>query len=355
MPEASLFGAPARYAGGVLDLGAGVHAWLQPNGSWGESNAGLIAGDGASVLVDTLWDVALTRRMLDAMEPLTRAAPIEVVVNTHSDGDHWWGNELLADRRIVTSAASAKVMAGTNVRELQRFRSLAGALRAGARLPVPGRAKLAQVGGYFGAMMAPYDWSAIELTQPTEIFDERTLLSVGGRELGLHRVGPAHTPGDLIVHVPDAGVVLCADIGFIGSTPVMWAGPAERWIAAIDRVLELEPERIVPGHGPVTDADGMNALRDYWSWLLQRARPRFDAGEAPGAAARAIALSSEFAAMPWAGWENPERIAINCHTQWAHFDGRAPSQGARHTVEVFRQAALLAGELRGRRPARDGR
>lgn len=257
MPETSLSGAPARYAGGLHDVGAGVHAWLQPNGSWGESNAGLIAGDGASVLVDTLWDVALTRRMLDAMEPLTRGAPIEVVVNTHSDGDHWWGNELLADRRIVTSAASAQVMAGTEVRELQRFRALAGALRAGARLPVPGRAKLAQVGGYFGAMMAPYDWSAIELTQPTEIFDEQTLLRVGGRELGCYRVGPAHTPGDLIVHVPDARVVLCADIGFIGSTPVMWAGPAERWIAAIDRVLELDPERIVPGHGPVTDADGM--------------------------------------------------------------------------------------------------
>lgn len=58
--------------------------------------------------------------------------------------------------------------------------------------------------------------------------------------------------------------------------------------------------------------------------------------------------------MPWAGWENSERIVINCHTQWAHFAGRPPGQGARHTVEVFRQAALLAGELHDRGPARGG-
>lgn len=69
---------------------------MQPNGLLGESNSGLVIGDGASLLIDTLWDPRLTRRMLAAMAELIAEAPIETLVNTHSDGDHWWGNEEVA-------------------------------------------------------------------------------------------------------------------------------------------------------------------------------------------------------------------------------------------------------------------
>src|SRR4029450_11642635 len=65
--ETTLFGDPASFAGGLHEVAAGTFAWLQPNGELGESNAGLVVGNGESTLVDTLWDVRLTRRMLDAM------------------------------------------------------------------------------------------------------------------------------------------------------------------------------------------------------------------------------------------------------------------------------------------------
>ena len=55
----------------------------------------------------------------------------------------------------------------------------------------------------------------------------------------LIEVGPAHTPGDLIVWVPDANVAIAADILFIGVTPIMWAGPVDGWVAALERLLEL--------------------------------------------------------------------------------------------------------------------
>src|SRR5437762_2413212 len=114
----------------------GAHAWIQPAGDWGEANAGLVVGDGASLLVDTLWDEALAQQMLDAMAPLIAGAPIRTVVNTHSDGDHWWGNgRVPADADIVTSEASLQIMRRSDTAELVRFQRLARAL---AR--VPGRA-----------------------------------------------------------------------------------------------------------------------------------------------------------------------------------------------------------------------
>ena len=91
--------ASARFEGGLTEVGPGIHAWLQPNGLLGESNAALVVGDGASRLVDTLWDPRLTRQMLAAMKALTAEAPIETLVNTHSDADHWWGNRRSRGRR----------------------------------------------------------------------------------------------------------------------------------------------------------------------------------------------------------------------------------------------------------------
>ena len=91
-------------------MGEGIHAWLQPNGLLGESNAVLVVGDGASSLIDTLWDPPLTHRMLAAMAPLVVEAPIESVINTHSDGDHWWGNQEVPGAEIITTDAAATVM-----------------------------------------------------------------------------------------------------------------------------------------------------------------------------------------------------------------------------------------------------
>jgi cyclase len=92
-------GTPAEFEGGLAELADRTWAWLQPNGGLGESNAGLIVGEGESLLVDTLWDGRLTQVLLDAVGPITEGtgAPIRRLLNTHGDGDHWYGNGLLDD------------------------------------------------------------------------------------------------------------------------------------------------------------------------------------------------------------------------------------------------------------------
>ncbi len=60
------------YTKGLHEIGGGSYAWLQPDGSWGWSNAGLVADGEASLLVDTLFDLPLTRDMLGAMRDAVR-------------------------------------------------------------------------------------------------------------------------------------------------------------------------------------------------------------------------------------------------------------------------------------------
>src|SRR5690606_12620974 len=90
-----------RYERGLHEVADGVLAYLQPDGGWGWSNAGLICGDGASLLVDTLFDARLTGDMLDDMGAVTSSRPIGTLVNTHANGDHCYGNGLVAGAEIV--------------------------------------------------------------------------------------------------------------------------------------------------------------------------------------------------------------------------------------------------------------
>jgi glyoxylase-like metal-dependent hydrolase (beta-lactamase superfamily II) len=349
---ASLHASHARYAGGLREVTPGVHAWLQPNGSWGESNAALVVGDGASLLVDTLWDVRLTARMLGAMQPLVRRAPITTVVNTHSDGDHWWGNQLVAGTEIVATEAAARVMASQSPHELQRFGRVGAALRLAGRVPVPypKRDEAATIGRFVGEVLAPFRFGDVQPTRPSRTFGGELVLEIGGREIRLVEAGPAHTPGDLVVHVPDARTVIAADILFIGVTPVMWAGPVEGWLAALERLVDSGAQTFVPGHGPVCGLAEIERLAGYWRWLEAAARRRLAAGAAPAAVARELVLGDELAARGFADWLDPERAVINVRTIDAHRRGTVRPPGPRDFVDAFARMGLLARDRLARRP-----
>lgn len=92
------------YTRGLHDLGNGCYAYLQPDGSWGWSNAGLIADGEESLLVDTLFDLPMTAEMLAAMrDAVPAASSIGTLVNTHANGDHVFGNKLVGEAEIIAS------------------------------------------------------------------------------------------------------------------------------------------------------------------------------------------------------------------------------------------------------------
>ena len=331
----------------MTKVARGVHAWLQPNGLLGESNAALIVGEGASLLVDTLWDLPLTRRMLAAFAPLTNDAPIRTLVNTHSDGDHWWGNQELHGVEAITSEASAATMAEETPGEVNRFSLLARALRIAGAVPVPypRRRDIATIADYVTEALTPFDFDGVRLKPPSRTFSGTLDLEVGGRELELIEVGPAHTAGDLIVWVPDARIAIAADILFIGVTPIMWIGPLEGWIAALERLLGLGAERFIPGHGPVCGPDEVRRLLDYWHWIGDAATPRLEAGGSPAEVARELVLGDEIQKLGFAGWLGPERALVSIGTIDAHRRGKPKAPGPRELIDAFFRMAVLARDL----------
>jgi cyclase len=332
------------FAEGLYKLDRRTYGWLVPNGSWGESNAGLVVGDGASLLVDTLWDEVYTREMLEAMRSLTQSAPIHTVVNTHADGDHWWGNRLVASAEIITSKASYDEMLGLRPESLVLLGKVGRLL---SRLRVFGADK---VGHWFRHMAAPYHHAGIRPVLPARTFEGKLVLEVGGREVQLIQVGPAHTAGDLLVYVPDAKVLFSGDILFAGSTPVMWAGPVENWLAALDRILDMETEVIVPGHGPVVDNAAVQQVKEYWVYVTAEVRKRYEAGMPAQKAAFDITLGEDFARQPFANWNSPERMMTNTHNLYRQWQDGQEHMGPLQMVNLLRKQALLAHQLPDAQP-----
>ncbi len=309
---------------GLHELDQQCFAYLQPDGSWGWSNAGLVVGDGASLLVDTLFDLPLTAEMLASMAPVTAAAPIGTLLNTHANGDHCYGNQLVEGAEIIASDATAHEMTEVPPAMLHALNTAPG-----------------EVGELFRHFFGAFQFDGIEVTMPTRTFTGRLDVEVGGRLIELIEVGPAHTRGDTIAYVPDAKTVYTGDILFIGGTPIVWAGPLTNWVAACDLMLGMDLDTVVPGHGPLTDKAGVAAVRDYLAFVDSAAHERhaagIDAWEAARDIAREIGARDDFR-----GWSEFGRIAVNVDTAYRSYD---PTYVAPNVVEQFRRMAELEGFL----------
>ena len=303
-----------KYTKGLHEVGNGCFAYLQPDGSWGWSNAGLVTCGEASLLVDTLFDLKLTAEMLDEMRAACpAAAAIDTLVNTHANGDHCYGNQLVGDAEIITSKATAEEMAEVTPDMMAMLIENADAL--------------GEAGAFFKQVFGVFEFAGIELPPVSRTFEGHLDLQVGDKHLELIEVGPAHTRGDVLIHSVEDRTVFTGDILFIEGTPIMWAGPVENWIRACERIEALDVETVVPGHGPITDKSGPRAVREYLTYIRDEAKLRFDAGLSVNDTIHDIALAD------YASWGDAERIAVNVDTLFREFRGGAGDPP--NPVELF--------------------
>ncbi len=269
---------PREWTTGMVEVAPRVFAYVQATGETGISNSGLVVGPEAAVAVDALMVPSMTRRFVAAIKKTTRA-PVARLVNTHHHLDHTGGNRFFRRATIIASEACRAEL-------------------------VPGFPPVPLLQRFMPAFAAEFPDLAPAL--PTVTFNDRLVMHDGDREIHLWHPGvPAHTAGDATVFLPRERVLFSGDLAFHYVTPLAFQGHVGHWIETADRMLGLDAEVIVPGHGPIGTRADLARMRDYLVLVRREARVRFDAGMPAEAAARDIRLGV------YAAWREAERILPN--------------------------------------------
>lgn len=263
-------------------------------------NSGLI-NLGGGLVIDTQSDLAHGRRMIELFGQVWQGMPRRVV-NTHEDGDHVWGNQLFEGAEIIAHRTVRELMPRVaDPREIQQV--LKGSDRFFTRMLLkalhPGALAVAE------QLRQDYDFDGIRLVLPTTVFEERHRLDLDGTEVQLLYVGPCHQIGDTLVHVPEEKVVFAGDVIFRECTPMGWNGTYEKWRSVLDLIIALEPEVIVPGHGPVCGIEGAIEMRAYLDYVRAESKRCFEQGLS------ALEASKRIDFGPYGGWRAPARLYMN--------------------------------------------
>src|ERR1700752_2762089 len=100
-----------QFTKGLHDLGRGCFGYLQPDGGWGWSNAGLVVDGEENLLIDTLFDLKLTQDMLTNIRArVLSEQKTKTPGNPHANADPTFGNQLVVDAEIITPAQTAEEM-----------------------------------------------------------------------------------------------------------------------------------------------------------------------------------------------------------------------------------------------------
>jgi glyoxylase-like metal-dependent hydrolase (beta-lactamase superfamily II) len=294
----------------LREIGRDVYACLQEDRGLGYSNSGLV-NRGGGLVVDTFWDLPRTRQMMELYGRVWRR-PARRVVNTHHNGDHCWGNQLFANSEILGHRLCAAAFGEESPRAMQALQRASGSPAI----------------EWLAAALRHFDFTGIELRPPTTLIEDRLSLDLDGIPVDLLYVGPAHTQGDVIVHLPRERIVFAGDVLFRLCTPIGWQGTFARWGEALEEIVALAPEVVVPGHGPLCGVEGPREMKVYLEYVRGEAGRAFDAGLSRLDAALRIDLG------PYAGWTEPERIVFQVERAYREFRGE-PHDAPFDAAELF--------------------
>jgi glyoxylase-like metal-dependent hydrolase (beta-lactamase superfamily II) len=216
------------------------------------NNLGFVVGDAGVLVINSGPSVRVARALHAAIRKIT-AQPVKWLVNVNSQNHYWLGNGYFKSlgATILASKEAERVMREVGAQQLDTSKAL---LKEKADGTV--------------------------LTYPTELIDDRRELKVGKIPVQLLHFGPAHTPGDLVVWLPQQKILYSGDIVYTERLlAVIPNSNATGWVQAFDKLAALKPKTIVPGHGrPTTVETARRDTRDYLSFLLAEAKRILDAG-----------------------------------------------------------------------------
>jgi cyclase len=212
----------------VHKIGSDLYAYVSDNDS--SANSTFLVSEQGILVVDTGLNTQEGRKLLDEIRKLSQA-PVRWIVNTHYHPDHRGGNSAVGPNAVIIST----------------YETRAAVLRSQHEQGAQASHKTApeyQLNQIFPGKQGP-------------------TLFIGGHEVQIYHPGPAHTLGDAVVYFPDQHAIATGDLFLTNSCPAMDDGDMENWITALDQMLALPLEHVVPGHFELATKNELQHFRNY--------------------------------------------------------------------------------------------
>jgi glyoxylase-like metal-dependent hydrolase (beta-lactamase superfamily II) len=272
----------------IEPLAEGVYGAVHREGGWAIANAGIVdLGDGCLVF-DTFLTPAAGADLRRAAEGLT-GQPVRYLVNSHYHNDHIWGNQAFdPETAILSSAETRRLIESKGRQEYDWYfeHSAARLAELKAQFTQAGdeeeRASIQFSLLYYQALAA--SMPELELRLPTQTFESEFSLQGSNAAVELLSFERAHTGHDTILHLASSGIIFTADLLFVGCHPFLPDGEVAGLLAALAAIKQLEPEVLLPGHGPVGSPEDLDIMIQYLHDLKALARqlaPEVDLTQEP--------------------------------------------------------------------------
>ncbi|MGX1497598.1 glyoxylase-like metal-dependent hydrolase (beta-lactamase superfamily II) [Labrenzia sp. MBR-25] len=201
------------------ELGRGCYAYSAD----GCSNTGVVIGDKGVLIVDAQAKPALAEKVLQKVRQLTDK-PVKQVVLTHFHADNTLGALAFEPGEVIASDLTKRMMETRGVEEIRLARQRDAAL-------------FADLPGNTGVSM------------PSMTIASSMTIDLGGLDVRLMHLGRAHTMGDLVVWVPQSGVIFAGDLVQKSAVPYCGDAHLADWPRALDRITAFRPTALMPGRG----------------------------------------------------------------------------------------------------------
>lgn len=312
IPPNPRFPTPAAWEGQMKEIATGVYAYIRPGGPGRNnvsiSNCGLIVGDDAAMVVDSTTAPMHAKEFIAAIRKVTDK-PFRHLLYTHHHGDHVNGGQYFAGAEIVGHPYCRDEV-----------------LKAAAAGPDLWAKRDGWAEGTEPRRILP----------PTTTVEAKTTYRYGKTIVEVLPLVPAHTYGDLVVYLPQHGIMFASDIAFFYVAPFAHNAHPSRWIETCNQIDKMDVQTIVPGHGPLGGKAELADMRGYLVALRNEARQRYDARMSAGAAAADISMGK------YDNWVGPERIVMDTHRFYQEFAGTltpaADVAGIRQATEEYNAA-----------------
>ena len=277
----------------LKELAAGVYAAIARSGGAAHSNAGIVDLGGRTLVFDALGTPKAAADLRAAAEHLTRR-PVTYVVNSHADHDHWLGNQVFAsDTTIISTSKTRERMVTEGTDYIRRCQESPGILEAQIRAreerlqsETDERWRVSLSGM---AAMLRNELEALPtlvLRFPDHTFEQKLVFYGTRRAVELHTWGGGHSSSDAFLFLPAERCAFMGDLGFFQHHFPLLGSERHTLSTTLDRLLSLDLETYVPGHGPLGSKADVRLQIQYVAALEALAAQVVEAGGSADDAAR---------------------------------------------------------------------